>query len=101
MVDIPKNLAVSNISSLSTDVLPWNVYKFGFLDTFFNISNTHLYGDGANILFYVDNAIIKTISKDWFMTAYNFRLYKEWMGVNQLWMTSTCDIGKMIWKIYI
>jgi hypothetical protein len=101
MVDIPKNLAVSNISSLSTDVLPWNVYKFGFLDTFFNISNTHLYGDGPNILFYVDNAIIKTISKDWFMTAYNFRLYKEWMGVNQLWMTSTCDIGKMIWKIYI
>ena len=35
------------------------------------------------------------------MTAYNFRLYKEWMGVNQLWMTSTYDIGKMIWKIYI
>ena len=64
MVDIPKNLAVSNISSLSIDVPPWNVYKFGILDIFFNISNTHLYGDGANILFYVDNAIIKTISKD-------------------------------------
>jgi hypothetical protein len=93
IVDILDDLPIPDLSSPPTFVPKWNKRKKGFLEVVFDFANTHLHDNGAILLFFSDDLDVKVDLKG-LMNAYGFLAFKEWMGVNWLYMTSTRDHSK-------
>lgn len=92
MVDIPENLPVPNVSS---SIPPWNELDESFVDLAFDFANNHIHDDGGFIVFHADDPVLNSKLKG-YMRAYRFRIYKEWMGVNRLRLTSAKDPTKTV-----
>jgi hypothetical protein len=95
LLDIPENLPVPNLSSPATSVPPWNTLRLGFLDHVFDFASVHIQDRGAILLFFPDNLELKAKLRG-YMTTYSFALFREWMGINKLWMTSIRDKTKTV-----
>jgi hypothetical protein len=52
--------------------------------------STHLQDAGTILLFNSDDLNLRAILRG-FNNTYGFRVYREWMGINRLQMTSTKD----------
>ena len=95
ILDILDGLPVPSLSSPSFSVLSWNILRHGFLDHTFDFASVHVQDRGAFLLFFPNNLELKAKLRR-YMTAYNFVLFREWMGINRLRMTSTRDRSKTI-----
>jgi hypothetical protein len=95
ILDIPENLPMPNLSSPATSVPPWNTLQVGFLDHVFDFASVHVQDRGAILLFFPDNLELKAMLRG-YMTTYSFVLFREWMGINRLRMTSVRDKTKTV-----
>ncbi len=91
-MDVPENLPVPNIS---ISIPPWNVLDENFVDLIFDFANTHIHDDGGLLLFHAEDQSLNSKLKG-FMKAYHFKVFKEWMGVNRLRLTSAKDPSKTV-----
>jgi hypothetical protein len=96
IVDVPENLSVPNISSA---IPAWNALDDGFVDLFFDFGNNHIHDNGAMVIFHSDDHHLNVMLKS-FMKAYHFRVFKEWMGINRLRLTSARDHSKTVIKFF-
>jgi hypothetical protein len=90
ILDIPDDLPVRHLSSPAIAVPEWNKLRPKFLDNVFDFASAHLQDAGALLLFHSDDLNLRAILRG-FNNTYNFRVYKEWMGINRLQMTSAKD----------
>ena len=95
ILDIPDGLPVPNVSRLPFVVPSWNTLRHGFLDHAFDFAAAHVQDRGAFLLFFPDSLELKAKLRG-YMTAYNFVLFREWMGINRLRMTSARDRTKTV-----
>jgi hypothetical protein len=89
--DIPKNLPVPNMSSLPSSIPDWNQMHKDLLVSVFDFAGGHVHDDGVLLLFLPDDLKLKATLQG-YMEAYHFSVYQEWMGVNQLRLTSARDV---------
>jgi hypothetical protein len=88
IADIPENMHVPNISDPSYSVPSLNALDSDFLGEFFDFADEILHDDGALLLFHPDdNGDLKESIEDHFV-AFGFTIFKEWLGVNHLHLSS-------------
>jgi hypothetical protein len=90
ILDIPDDLPVPHVSSPTTDVPDWNKLHPKFLDNVFDFAASHLQDAGAILLFFSDDLKLKATLRG-FNNTYGFTVFREWMGINRLRMTSAKD----------
>ena len=95
IVDISNNLSISNLSSLPSFVLQWNKCQPSFLNVVFDFTSRHVHDKDAVLFFHSNDVKIKIELKG-FMKAYQFMVFKEWMGISRLYMISAKDKSKMV-----
>jgi hypothetical protein len=93
--DIPKNLPIPNMSSLPSSIPDWNQMHKDLLVSVFDFAGRHVHDDGILLLFLPDDLKLKATLQG-YMEAYHFLVYQEWMGVNQLRLTSARDVTTAI-----
>jgi hypothetical protein len=93
--DISKNLSVPNVSSLPSSILDWNQIGDELLVLVFDFIGRHVHDDGILLLFLPDDLKLKATLQG-YMEAYHFLLFKKWMGVNWLQLTSAKDETKTV-----
>ena len=93
------DLPIPHLSSPSTDVLEWNRLHPKFLDNVFDFASSHLQDAGA-ILLFSDDLDLKAIL--WgFNNTYDFRVFREWLEINRLRMTSTRDKSSTVRMLFL
>jgi hypothetical protein len=90
ILDIPDDLSIPQVSNPSTAGPEWNKLRPKFLDNVFDFASSHLQDAGAVLLFFSDDVDLKATLKG-FNKAYGFTVFREWMGINRLRMTSAKD----------
>jgi hypothetical protein len=90
ILDIPNDLLVPHVSSPTTDVPDWNKLRPKFLDNVFDFAASHLQDAGAILLFFSDDLKLKAILRG-VNNTYGFTVFREWMEINRLRMTSAKD----------
>jgi hypothetical protein len=90
IVEIPKDLHIPHLSIPAIVVLDLNKLRPGFLGIIFDFASSHVHNTRAILFFHAKNLKIKTKLKG-FIKAYNFSVFRKWMGINQLQMTSAKD----------
>jgi hypothetical protein len=95
IVDIPKGLPVSMVSSSPTSIPEWNSEDKNFLPMVFDFGSSLVHNNGVLLLFHKDDlkltANIRSSAK-----AYHFKILKEWTGINHLPITSARDASKTV-----
>jgi hypothetical protein len=88
IADLPEGLPVPNVSVPSSVVPTWNVKSEDYLQELFEFADEILHDSGALLLFFpFDNGdFLEDIET--FFDSFGFAIYKEWMGVNYLPMSS-------------
>jgi hypothetical protein len=99
IIDNPIDKPIPDLSSLPNFVPQWNKHQPGFLDIVFDFASTHVHNRGAVLLLHSDDAKIKTNLKG-FIKAYYFVVFKEWLSINSLRMTSAKDHFKTVSLAY-
>jgi hypothetical protein len=88
IADIPENLPVPNVSDPSYSVPSWNALDSDFLGELFDFADEILHDDEALLLFHPDdNGDFRNSIQDHF-AAFGFTIFKEWLGVNRLRLSS-------------
>jgi hypothetical protein len=95
IVDIPKGLPVSMVSSPPTSVLGWNSVDKNFLPMVFDFGSSLAYDNGALLLFHKDDLKLRVNIRG-FAKAYHFSILKEWTGINRLPITNARDASKTV-----
>jgi hypothetical protein len=90
ILDIPDDLPVPHVSNPTTDVPDGNKLRPKFMDNMFDFVALHLQDAGAILLFFSDDLKLKATLRG-FNNTYGFTVFKEWMGINRLQMTSAKD----------
>jgi hypothetical protein len=90
ILDIPDDLPIPHLSSPTTDVPEWNKLHPKFLDNAFDFASSHLQDAGAILLFFFDDLNLKATLRG-FNNTYGFTVFREWMGINKLRMTTAKD----------
>jgi hypothetical protein len=88
IADIPENLPVPNVSDPSYSVPSWNALDSDFLGELFDFADEILHDDGALLLFHLDDNGDSRESIEDHFAAFGFTLFKEWLGVNRLRLSS-------------
>jgi hypothetical protein len=95
IVDIPKGLPVSIVSSPPTSVPVWNSADENFLPLVFDFGSFLVYDNGALLLFHKDNLKLRADIRG-YAKAYHFSIFKECTGINRLPITSPRDASKTV-----
>jgi hypothetical protein len=90
ILDIPDDLPIPHLSSPTTNVPEWNKLRPKFMDNIFDFASSHLQDAGAILLFFSDDLNLKATLRG-FNNTYGFTVFREWMGINRLRMTSAKD----------
>ena len=98
--DIPESLPVPDVSRMPFSVPPWNALRHGFLDHAFDFAAANVQDKGAVLLFFPDDLELKSKLRG-YMTGYNFVVFREWMGINRLQLTSAKDKTKKVSELKI
>jgi hypothetical protein len=95
IVDIPEDLPIPMVSFPPTSIPEWNSEDKNFLPMVFDFGRPLVHDNGVLLLFHKDDlklrADIKVSSK-----AYQFKILKEWTGINRLPITSARDASKTV-----
>jgi hypothetical protein len=95
IVDIPKGLPVSMVSSPPTSVPEWNSEDKNFLPMVFDFGSSLVYDNGIFLLFYKDDLKLRADIRG-SAKAYHFSILKEWTGINRLLITNANDAYKTV-----
>lgn len=96
IVDVPDNLLVPRISNPSSSVLVWNMVDVDdFVETLFAFTVQHLSDDGAILLFLPQSSSVRKNVFGW-GHAYGYIQYKDWLGINELRLSSNKDHQRTI-----
>jgi hypothetical protein len=95
IVDIPKGLSVPILSSPPTSVPVWNSADENFLPLVFDFGSSLVHDNGALLLFHKDDLKLRADIRG-YAKAYHFSIFKEWMGINRLPITSPMDASKTV-----
>jgi hypothetical protein len=90
ILDIPDDLPIPHLSSPATAVPDWNKLRPKFLDNVFDFASSSLQDAGAILIFFSDDLNLKATLRG-FNNTYGFKVFREWMGINRLRMTSAKD----------
>jgi hypothetical protein len=90
ILDIPEDLLVPHSSIPTTAVPDWNILRPKFLDNVLDFTLAHLQDAGTILLFHADDLNLRAMLRG-FNNTYDFMVFKEGMGINQLQMTSAKD----------
>jgi hypothetical protein len=93
IVDIPKGLPVSMVSSPPTSVPGWNSADKNFLPMVFDFGSSLVHDNGALLFFHKDDLKLRANIRG-FAKAYHFSILKEWTGINHLPITSARGASK-------
>jgi hypothetical protein len=95
IVDILESLSIPMVSSPAMFILEWNKLGEDFLQTIFDFASSLLHDNEVLLLFHLDNLQLRADIRG-FMKAYHFSLFKEFMELNYLQMTSGRDASKIV-----
>jgi hypothetical protein len=95
IVDIPEGLPVPMVSSPPTSVPEWNSNDKNFLAMLFDMGSSLVHGNGVLLLFHKDDLKLRADIRGSAKT-YQFKILKEWTGINRLPMTSARDASKTV-----
>jgi hypothetical protein len=95
IVDIPEGLPVPIVSSPPTSVPEWNSADESFLPLVFDFGGSLVHDNGALLLFHKDDLKLRADIRG-YANAYNFKILKEWTGINRLPLTSARDSSKTV-----
>jgi hypothetical protein len=95
IVDIPKGLPVSIVSSPPTSVPVWNSADEKFLPLVFDFGSSLVHDNGVLLLFHKDDLKLRADIRG-YAKAYHFSILKEWTGINHLPITSPKDAYKTV-----
>ena len=93
IVDIPKDLLVSMVSSPPTSILEWNLDDKNFLAMVFNFGSSFVHDNGVLLFFHMDDLKLR-IDIRGSTKAYHFKILKEWTGINRLPLTNARNASK-------
>lgn len=95
VVDIPGGLPVPGVSSPDSSVPDWNKRGGDFVQTVFEFATGLVHDNGVLLLFHPDDLQMKADIRGC-MTAYNFSLFTEFMGINRLQLTSARNQSRTV-----
>jgi hypothetical protein len=95
IVDFPKGLPVSMVSSPPTSVPEWNSDDKNFLAMVFDFGSSLVHDNGVLLLFHKDDLKLRADIRG-YSKAYNFSIWKEWTGINRLPITNARDASKTV-----
>jgi hypothetical protein len=100
IMDISEGLHVPMVFSSATSVPKWNKLGDGFLQMIFYFASGLVHDNGVLLLFHLDNLQMKADIRG-FIKAYHFSLFKEFLEVNHLQLTSGTITSKIVSESYI
>ena len=95
IMDIPEGLPVPMVSDPASSVPEWNKLLERFVETVFEFASGLVHDNDVLLLFHPDNLQMKANIRG-FLKAYHFSLFKEFMGVNRLQLTSARNVSKTV-----
>jgi hypothetical protein len=95
IMDIPEGLPIPMVSSLASSIPEWNKRGDDFLQTVFDFASGLVHDNGVLLLFHPDDLQMRADIRGC-MKAYHFSLFKEFMGVNRLQLTSARNASKTV-----
>ena len=95
IMDIPKGLPIPSMASPTSFVPEWNKLPDRFVETIFEIASGLVHDNGVLLLFHSDDLQMRADIQDC-LKAYHFSLFKEFMGVNRLPLTSARNASKTV-----
>ena len=93
IMDVPKGLLVPMMSDPASSVPEWNKLPERFVETIFEFASGLVHENGMLLLFHPDDLQMKADIRGC-LKAYYFLLFKEFMGVNRLQLTSARNASK-------
>ena len=100
IMDIPEGLPVPTVTSSASSVPEWNKLPDRFVETVFEVASELVHDSGVLLLFHPDDLQMRADIRGC-LKAYNFSLFKEFMGVNRLPLTSARNASKTVSESYI
>ena len=95
ILDVPEGLPVPMVSDPTSFVPEWNKLPERFVETIFEFASGLVHDNGVLHLFHPDDLQMKADIRG-YLKAYHFSLFKEFMGVNRLQLTSTRNASKTV-----
>ena len=95
IMDVPEGLPVPMVSDPASSILEWNKLPERFVETVFEFASGLVHDNGVLLLFHPDDLQMKGDIRGC-MKAYHFSLFKEFMGVNRLQLTSAMNASKTV-----
>ena len=95
ILDIPEGLPVPMVSDPASSILEWNKLPERFVETIFEFASGLVHDNGVLLLFHPDDLQMKADIRG-YLKAYYFLLFKEFMGVNCLQLTSARNASKTV-----
>jgi hypothetical protein len=95
IMDIPEGLLVPMVSSPASSIPEWNKREDDFLQTVFDFASGLVHDNGVLLLFHPDDLQMRVDIRGC-MKAYHFSLFKKFMGVNRLQLTSAKNTSKTV-----
>jgi hypothetical protein len=95
IMDIPEGLPVPMVNSPTSSIPEWNKRGDDFLQTVFDFASGLVHDNGVLLLFHPDNLQMRADIRGC-MKAYHFSLFKEFMGVIRLQLTSARNASKTV-----
>jgi len=95
VLDVPEGLPVPDVSDPPLAIPEWNAVPPSFLEDAFEFASNHLHDDAAMLIFFVDDIKVKREILG-YLDGYNFKEYREWLGVNCLQLASPRDPSRRV-----
>ena len=95
IMDVPEGLPVPMVSDPASSVPEWNKLPERFVETVFEFASGLVHDNGVLLLFHPDDLQMKADIRGC-LKAYQFSLFKEFMGVNRLQLTSARNPSKTV-----
>ena len=100
IMDVPEGLPVPMVSDPASSIHEWNKLPERFVETIFEFASGLVHDNGVLLLFHPDDLQMKADIRGC-LKAYHFSLFKEFMGVNRLQLTSARNASKTVNESYI
>ena len=95
IMDILEGLPIPTVASPTSSVPEWNKLLDRLLETVFKIASGLVHNNGVLLLFHPDDLQMRADIRGC-LKAYHFSLFKEFMGVNRLPLTSARNASKTV-----
>ena len=93
IMDVPEGLPVPMVSNPTSSVPEWNKLPKRFVETVFEFASGLVHDSGILLFFHPDDLQMKADIRGC-LKAYHFSLFKEFIGVNRLQLTSPRNSSK-------